>query len=273
MVFTASMSARRVRRRFGVYSATKAALLTTMQHYANELGRDGIRCNAIVPGYIWGPNLEAWFAYQAQQRGVDPEVVYDEVASETALHHLPTSEEVADAAVFLASDLSRAITGVGLDVNAGTGSTDPRLGQPADAPRHRDSPQRPVRPQPWRRSSSARSSTARTSRSRRSLSSMATRPRSAAARRRSAASSSARTSADRRRRWAWSVGIVISPSLAGKEAYARQRRLHQSRGGRHPNQGRRPAVRGSQVPCATFGTKLSMSVVGSSTVSPSSADR
>ena len=119
VVFTASMSARRVRRRFGVYSATKAALLTTMQHYANELGRSRIRCNAIVPGYIWGPNLEAWFTYQAQQRGVDPEVVYDEVASDTALHHLPTSEEVADAAVFLASDLSRAITGVGLDVNAG----------------------------------------------------------------------------------------------------------------------------------------------------------
>lgn len=119
VVFTASMSARRVRRNFAVYSATKSALLTTMQHYANELGRDGVRCNAIVPGYIWGPNLEAWFAWQAKQRDVDPQVVYDEVASETALHHLPTSEEVADAAVFLASDLSRAITGVGLDVNAG----------------------------------------------------------------------------------------------------------------------------------------------------------
>lgn len=119
VVFTASMSARRVRRNFAVYSATKSALLTTMQHYANELGRDGVRANAIVPGYVWGPNLEAWFAWQAQKRDVDPDVVYDEVASETALHHLPTSEEVADAAVFLASDLSRAITGVGLDVNAG----------------------------------------------------------------------------------------------------------------------------------------------------------
>lgn len=119
VVFTASMSARRVRRNFAVYSATKAALLTTMQHYANELGRDGIRCNAIVPGYIWGPNLEAWFAWQAGKRGVDPSEVYDEVASETALHHLPTSEEVADAAVFLLSDRARAITGVGLDVNAG----------------------------------------------------------------------------------------------------------------------------------------------------------
>ncbi len=120
IVFIASMSARRVRRRFAVYSATKAALLTTMQHYANELGRDGIRANAVVPGYIWGPNLEAWFAWQAKQRGVDPQVVYDEVASETALHHLPTCEEVADAAVFLASDMARAITGASLDVNAGT---------------------------------------------------------------------------------------------------------------------------------------------------------
>ena len=119
IVFTASMSARRVRRRFAVYSATKSALLTTMQHYANELGRDGVRSNAIVPGYVWGPNLRAWFSWQAQQREVDPRVVYDEVAAETALHHLPTSEEVADAAVLLASDLARAITGVGLDVNAG----------------------------------------------------------------------------------------------------------------------------------------------------------
>ena len=119
IVFTASMSARRVRRRFAVYSATKSALLTTMQHYANELGRDGVRSNAIVPGYIWGPNLEAWFAWQAQQREVDLRVVHDEVAAQTALRHLPTSEEVADTAVLLASDLARAVTGVGLDVNAG----------------------------------------------------------------------------------------------------------------------------------------------------------
>lgn len=119
IVFTASLSGRRPQRQFGVYSATKSALLTTMQHYANELGPEGVRSNAIVPGYIWGPNLELWFAWQADQRGVDPQVVYDEVAGQTALRHLPTSEEVADAAVMLASDLARAVTGVGLDVNAG----------------------------------------------------------------------------------------------------------------------------------------------------------
>ena len=119
VVFVASMSARRVRKDFAVYSASKAALLTTAQHYANELGRDGIRVNSIVPGYIWGPSLEMWFAYQAKERGVDPQVIYDEVASETALHHLPTAAEVADTAVLLASDLARAVTGQSLDVNGG----------------------------------------------------------------------------------------------------------------------------------------------------------
>ena len=37
----------------------------------------------------------------------------------TALHHIPTSEEIADAVIFFASDLSRAITGQALDVNGG----------------------------------------------------------------------------------------------------------------------------------------------------------
>ena len=119
VVFVNSMSARRVRERFGVYSATKSALLTAARHLAKELGPDGVRVNSVVPGYIWGPSLEWWFGYQAEQRGVTTQDVYDEVAAGTCLHHLPTSEEVADAVVFLASDLARAITGQSLDVNGG----------------------------------------------------------------------------------------------------------------------------------------------------------
>jgi NAD(P)-dependent dehydrogenase (short-subunit alcohol dehydrogenase family) len=119
IVFVGSMSARRIQRRFGVYAATKAALHTMTQSLALELGPDGIRVNAVVPGYIWGPNLEWWCGHLAERRDVDPQVVYDEVASETALRRLPTAEEVAEAAVFLASDRARAVTGQALDVNAG----------------------------------------------------------------------------------------------------------------------------------------------------------
>jgi NAD(P)-dependent dehydrogenase (short-subunit alcohol dehydrogenase family) len=73
----------------------------------------------VVPGYIWGASLEGWFRQQAKQRGVDPELVYDEVAKGIALGRIPTSEEIAGAVVFFASDLSRVVTGQALDVNGG----------------------------------------------------------------------------------------------------------------------------------------------------------
>jgi NAD(P)-dependent dehydrogenase (short-subunit alcohol dehydrogenase family) len=119
IVFINSMSSRRVRPFFGVYSAGKAALLTTARIFAKELGQSGIRVNSVVPGYIWGPSLEWFFETQAEQRGLTPQAVYDEVAAETCLHHIPTSAEIADAVVFFASDLSRVVTGQSLDVNAG----------------------------------------------------------------------------------------------------------------------------------------------------------
>ena len=119
VIFIGSMSARRIRRNFGVYAATKAALMSTAQTLAKELGRDGIRVNTVLPGYIWGPSLEWFFGHLAAKQGRTPEDVYAEVAGETCLNHIPTSEEIADAVVFFASDLSRVVTGQSLDVNAG----------------------------------------------------------------------------------------------------------------------------------------------------------
>jgi len=101
------------------YAASKAALMAATQGLARELGVHKIRVNSVVPGYIWGPSLEWYFGEQAKQRGIEPKQVYDEVAAQTALRHLPTSEEIADAVVFFASDLSRVITGQSLDVNGG----------------------------------------------------------------------------------------------------------------------------------------------------------
>lgn len=119
IVFINSMSARRTRPQLGIYSAAKSALLTTARILATELGPHGIRVNSILPGYVWGPSVEWYFAQQAERRGITPEEVYEEVAAETCLHHLPTSAEIADSVVYLASELSRVVTGQALDVNAG----------------------------------------------------------------------------------------------------------------------------------------------------------
>jgi len=119
IVNISSMVIRDVLPRMGPYAASKAAWMAVTHGLARELGGDGIRVNSVVPGYIWGPSLQAYFAHQASQRGVDPQVIYDETARETALGHIPTSAEIADAVVFFASDLSRVITGQSLDVNGG----------------------------------------------------------------------------------------------------------------------------------------------------------
>ena len=119
IVMINSMSIRIIEPRFGGYAASKGALMTATQTMAKELGPHGIRVNSVVPGYIWGPNLERYFTQLAAQQGTTPEAVRAEIASRTAMNHIPTSEEIADAVVFFASDLSRAVTGQALDVNAG----------------------------------------------------------------------------------------------------------------------------------------------------------
>ncbi len=110
---------RHSRRTFGAYKLTKSALLAVAQSLATELGPRGIRVNSVAPGYIWADSLQWYFSHLARKRGVDPQQVYDETAATIDLRKLPEPDEIADAVVFLTSDLARAITGQCLDVNGG----------------------------------------------------------------------------------------------------------------------------------------------------------
>ncbi len=119
IVMINSMIVRDVLPTMASYAASKGALLAATQGIARELGPYKIRVNSVLPGYIWGATLEAYFAAQAKQRGVEPRAVYDEVAAKIALGWIPHSEEIAGAVLFFASDLSRVVTGQSLDVNGG----------------------------------------------------------------------------------------------------------------------------------------------------------
>jgi NAD(P)-dependent dehydrogenase (short-subunit alcohol dehydrogenase family) len=119
VVMINSMVLRHSRPGFGPYKMAKAALLALAQSLATELGPRGIRVNSVAPGYIWADTLKWYFGYLAEQRGVTMAQVYDETAAQTDLRRLPEPDEIADAVVFLASGLARAITGQCLDVNAG----------------------------------------------------------------------------------------------------------------------------------------------------------
>jgi NAD(P)-dependent dehydrogenase (short-subunit alcohol dehydrogenase family) len=110
---------RHSRRTFGAYKMGKAALLALTQSLATELGPKGVRVNSVAPGYIWADQLRGYFDYLAERRGVPAQQVYDEIAATIDLRRLPEPDEIADAVVFLASDLARAVTGQCLDVNGG----------------------------------------------------------------------------------------------------------------------------------------------------------
>jgi len=110
---------RHSRRTFGAYKMGKASLLALAQSLSGELGPQGVRVNSVAPNYVWAHTLKYYFRYLAGQRGVPAQQIYDETAATTDLRRLPEPDEIADAVVFLASDMARAITGQCLDVNGG----------------------------------------------------------------------------------------------------------------------------------------------------------
>jgi NAD(P)-dependent dehydrogenase (short-subunit alcohol dehydrogenase family) len=119
IVFVNSMVVRKVRATEGGYASSKGALLTAAQVLAKELGSHKIRVNSVVPGWMWGPNVEWYLNFLAEQQGTTPQEQYDRVAADIALGVIPPDEECAKAVVFFASDLSSVVTGQSLDVNGG----------------------------------------------------------------------------------------------------------------------------------------------------------
>lgn len=110
---------RHSRQPYGPYKMAKTTLLALAESLATELGPRGIRVNSVAPGWIWADTLKWYFDYLAKERGVGAEDIYAETAATIDLRRLPEPDEIADAVVFFASEMSRAITGTCLDVNCG----------------------------------------------------------------------------------------------------------------------------------------------------------
>jgi NAD(P)-dependent dehydrogenase (short-subunit alcohol dehydrogenase family) len=101
------------------YAASKGALLSTMYYLCDELGPDNIRCNMVVPSWMWGPNVEMYVTGTATSQGRTDEEVLDDIVGTFPLRRMTEDGEVADVAAFFASDHSKAVTGQYLLVNSG----------------------------------------------------------------------------------------------------------------------------------------------------------
>ena len=119
VVMVASMVARQPQPGQGGYAISKGALLTATRVLAYELGPSNVRVNAVVPGWMAGPSVDLYIDMTSSGRGVEPQVVVDELNARVPLGRIPRDEDVAGSIVYLASDLSAAMTGQALDTNGG----------------------------------------------------------------------------------------------------------------------------------------------------------
>jgi 3-hydroxybutyrate dehydrogenase len=87
---------------------------------ALEVAEQGITCNAICPGYVYTPLVEAQIEGQAKAHGIPREQVICEVLlAQQPNKRFATVEELGAFAVFLASDAAASITGTSIAVDGG----------------------------------------------------------------------------------------------------------------------------------------------------------
>ena len=101
------------------YAASKSALLTAMYYLTDELGPDNIRCNMVIPSWMWGPPVQMLVTGRAKHENRSEDEVLHEIVGEFPLRRMTEDGEVADVAAFFASDHAKAVTGQYLLVNSG----------------------------------------------------------------------------------------------------------------------------------------------------------
>jgi NAD(P)-dependent dehydrogenase (short-subunit alcohol dehydrogenase family) len=105
------------------YSASKWGLRGITKSFALEAGPHNINVNCVAPGMVDGPRFrEKVCANMAKTLGISLEEAMVRHAKDYALRRVSTDQDVAHACLFLASDVSRQITGVDLPVDGGWAS-------------------------------------------------------------------------------------------------------------------------------------------------------
>ena len=119
IVNTASLAAKVGAPLLAHYSASKFAVLGWTQALARELAPNGIRVNAVCPGFVKTGMQAREIEWESRLRNVSPQQVVDDYLAQTPLGRLEEPEDVADVVVFLCSDKARFMTGQGINVTGG----------------------------------------------------------------------------------------------------------------------------------------------------------
>ncbi len=109
------------------YAAAKWGVIGLAKTLAMELGPFGVRCNTICPGAVEGPRMEGVLEREAAAKGMTRDQVYNGYASGTSMGRFVEGQDIANMAVFLASDAARLVSGQVIAVDGHTVNPDPKL--------------------------------------------------------------------------------------------------------------------------------------------------
>ena len=102
------------------YVAAKHGVVGFTKTVALEVARDGITCNAICPGYVETPLVQAQIADQAKARGIPREkVVTDVILEAQPTKQFVTTEQLAGIFLYLVSDLGASANGASFSIDGG----------------------------------------------------------------------------------------------------------------------------------------------------------
>lgn len=102
------------------YSASKWGLRGITKSFALELGPHGINVNCVAPGMVDGERFRSKVVPEMARRlGISDEQAIERHAADYALKRITIDTDIANACLFLASDVSRQVTGLDLPVDGG----------------------------------------------------------------------------------------------------------------------------------------------------------
>ncbi len=100
------------------YAAAKWGVVGFTKSLSIELGRDGVRVNAILPGPVDGPRIRAVIKAKAEAEGISENEMTERTVGVTSLKCFVTQQDIANMALYLASPFGRTISGQTMCVDA-----------------------------------------------------------------------------------------------------------------------------------------------------------
>ncbi len=108
------------------YAAAKWAIHGLMKTVAMEGGPFGVRANAIAPGCVEGPRIDAVIAREAAMKRTTPEAIRTAYEAGTSMRTFVSARDIAEMAVFLSSPAARRVSGQIIAVDGHTENPDPK---------------------------------------------------------------------------------------------------------------------------------------------------